>query len=100
LGFPAPRFTRTGGDPAGTPVRCEDGGRGEGRAAMDGRDEAGTLPRKVYEAELRRLQTELVTLLEWVRREGARLVVVFEGRDAAGKGSAVKPGTGDLHPPL
>jgi len=48
------------------------------------------LPRKAYESELRRLQAELVMLQEWVRREGVRLVVVFEGRDAAGKGSAIK----------
>jgi len=57
-------------------------------AEDDVRDER--LPRKVYEAELRRLQAELVLLQEWVRREGIRLVVVFEGRDAAGKGSAIK----------
>jgi polyphosphate kinase 2 len=48
------------------------------------------VPRKVYEAELRRLQAQLVLMQEWVRREGTRLVVVFEGRDAAGKGSAIK----------
>jgi polyphosphate kinase 2 len=51
---------------------------------------AGRLPKKVYERELFRLQAELVTLQEWIRLEGARLVVVFEGRDAAGKGSAIK----------
>jgi polyphosphate kinase len=44
----------------------------------------------VYEAELFRLQTELVKLQEWVRLSGARLVVLFEGRDAAGKGGAIK----------
>lgn len=49
-----------------------------------------TLPRKLYEKELERLQAELVVLQEWVRHEGVRLVVVFEGRDAAGKGSAIK----------
>jgi polyphosphate kinase len=48
------------------------------------------LPRKPYEKELFRLQGELVTLQEWVRTEGARLVIVFEGRDAAGKGSTIK----------
>ena len=50
----------------------------------------GRVPRKVYEAELLRLQAELVTMQEWVRSAGARLVVIFEGRDAAGKGSAIK----------
>ena len=44
----------------------------------------------VYEAELAKLQTELVTMLEWVRATGTRVVCLFEGRDAAGKGSAIK----------
>jgi polyphosphate kinase 2 len=44
----------------------------------------------VYEAELLRLQSELVKLQEWVRATGARVVVVFEGRDAAGKGGTIK----------
>ena len=56
------------------------------------------LPKKVYEEELRRLQAELVMMQEWVRQEGARLVVVFEGRDAAGKGSAIKRVTEFLNP--
>lgn len=56
------------------------------------------LPRSLYERELYRLQTELVKLQEWVRAEGARLVVVFEGRDAAGKGSTIKRVTEHLNP--
>jgi polyphosphate kinase len=48
------------------------------------------VPRAIYERELARLQAELVIMQEWVRAEGARLVVVFEGRDAAGKGSTIK----------
>ena len=48
------------------------------------------MPRKPYEKELFRLQAELVNLQEWVHTEGERLVVVFEGRDAAGKGSTIK----------
>jgi len=54
--------------------------------------------RAPYESELSRLQAELVKLQEWVRAEGARLVVVFEGRDAAGKGSAIKRVTEHLNP--
>jgi len=46
---------------------------------------ATRLPRGVYEAELLRLQGELVTMQEWVRAEDARVVVLFEGRDAAGR---------------
>ena len=56
------------------------------------------LPRAVYERELFRLQGELVKLQEWVRAEGARVVVVFEGRDAAGKGSTIKRVTEYLNP--
>jgi polyphosphate kinase len=56
------------------------------------------LPRPVYEKELFRLQAELVKLQEWVRSQGVRLVVVFEGRDAAGKGSTIKRVTEYLNP--
>jgi polyphosphate kinase 2 len=56
------------------------------------------MPRKVYEKELYRLQGELVKLQEWVRAEGTRLVLVFEGRDAAGKGGAIKRVTEFLNP--
>ncbi|HEY0497100.1 MAG TPA: polyphosphate kinase 2 [Kutzneria sp.] len=48
------------------------------------------LARELYEPELFRLQAELVKLQEWVRVEKARVAVIFEGRDAAGKGSAIK----------
>ncbi|MGV9672862.1 MULTISPECIES: polyphosphate kinase 2 [unclassified Gordonia (in: high G+C Gram-positive bacteria)] len=53
---------------------------------------------KVYEAELFRLQTELVKLQEWVRESGSRVVVIFEGRDAAGKGGTIKRITEYLSP--
>ncbi|MEO7235281.1 MAG: polyphosphate kinase 2 [Lapillicoccus sp.] len=56
------------------------------------------LPKGVYEDELGRLQAELVVLQEWVRATGARVVVLFEGRDAAGKGSAIKRITEVLNP--
>jgi polyphosphate kinase len=56
------------------------------------------LPRDFYEQTLYRLQGELVTMQEWVRSSGARLVVVFEGRDAAGKGSTIKRVTEYLNP--
>ena len=51
------------------------------------------LNKGVYEAELSRLQSELVDMQEWVRSAGARIVVIFEGRDAAGKGGAIIPDT-------
>ena len=53
---------------------------------------------EVYEAELFRLQSELVKLQEWTRATGARIVVVFEGRDAAGKGGTIKRMTEYLSP--
>ena len=56
------------------------------------------LPRKLYDQELLRLQAELVKLQEWVRVEGERVVVIFEGRDAAGKGSTIKRVTEFLNP--
>jgi polyphosphate kinase 2 len=58
----------------------------------------GKLPRAVYEKELFRLQAELVKLQEWTRASGSRIVVVFEGRDAAGKGSTIKRVTEYLNP--
>ncbi len=62
----------------------------------------GTKPKKmsteVYLKELEKLQIELVKLQEWVKREGLRVVVVFEGRDAAGKGGTIKRITDALNP--
>lgn len=54
------------------------------------KDKQGKLDKKFYEDELERLQTELVHLQEWVKHKGLRVVVVFEGRDAAGKGGIIK----------
>jgi len=51
-----------------------------------------------YEQELRRLQIELIKLQEWIRHKGLRVVVIFEGRDAAGKGGAIKRITETLNP--
>jgi polyphosphate kinase 2 len=51
---------------------------------------AKRLPKRLYEAELKRLQVELVEMQQWVAATGARVLVIFEGRDAAGKGGAIK----------
>ena len=59
---------------------------------------AAKIPNEVYEAEIFRLQTEFVKLQEWVRSTGARVVVIFEGRDAAGKGGAIKRLVAPLDP--
>ncbi len=55
-------------------------------------------PRKLYEKELERLQVELVKMEEWGASTGMRLVVIFEGRDAAGKGGAIKRMTEHMNP--
>ena len=56
------------------------------------------LPKKVYERELVRLQEELVKMAEWIKDSGSRLVAIFEGRDAAGKGGTIKRITEHLNP--
>ena len=56
------------------------------------------MKRKQYEKELRKLQTELCHLQEWVKLKGLRVIVVFEGRDAAGKGGVIKAITERVSP--
>jgi polyphosphate kinase 2 len=56
------------------------------------------MPRKDFERELAALQLELVKMLEWVRTAGERVVVLFEGRDAAGKGGTIKRIIAPLNP--
>src|SRR5437867_634604 len=56
------------------------------------------LKRKAYEKELARLQVELVKLQEWIKHTGMKVVVLFEGRDAAGKGGTIKRITESLNP--
>jgi polyphosphate kinase len=56
------------------------------------------MKRKTYEAELRKLQTELCYLQDWVKSEGAKVIIVFEGRDAAGKGGTIKALTERVSP--
>ncbi|HNZ00948.1 MAG TPA: polyphosphate kinase 2 [Anaerolineaceae bacterium] len=64
-------------------------------AALDGRVE---ITKKTYLDELRALQIELVKLQEWVRFKGLKVIVLFEGRDAAGKGGVIKRITESLNP--
>jgi len=71
---------------------------GKARRADVGGTRRKRLDREVYERELYRLQAELVAMQEWVRDRGERVLVVFEGRDAAGKGSAIKRVTQYLNP--
>jgi polyphosphate kinase 2 len=66
--------------------------------AGTGVEGGSTLPRRFYFRELFRLQGELVKLQDWVAHTGQKLVVIFEGRDAAGKGGVIKRITQRLNP--
>ena len=59
-------------------------------AKKQNNDEKPKLKRKQYEKEMRRLQAELCKLQEWVKFKGLRIMIVFEGRDGAGKGEQSK----------
>ena len=61
-------------------------------------NKAKEIDKKFYEQELERLQIELVKLQEWIRHKGLKIVVIFEGRDAAGKGGVIKRITESLNP--
>lgn len=61
-------------------------------------ESGGKLKRKEYERELRKLQAELCKLQEWVKHKGLRIIVVFEGRDAAGKGGTIRAITERVSP--
>src|SRR6202008_1686203 len=56
------------------------------------------MKRKVYEEELRKLQVELCHLQEWVKEKKLRVIILFEGRDAAGKGGTIKAITEKVSP--
>jgi polyphosphate kinase 2 (PPK2 family) len=61
-----------------------------GASREAGADPPPKLKRKDYEREMRRLHGELVAMQEWVKASGAKLCIVFEGRDTAGKGGTIK----------
>lgn len=56
------------------------------------------MDKKFYEKELQKLQVELVKLQEWIKNQGLKVVIIFEGRDAAGKGGVIKRITESLNP--
>ena len=64
----------------------------------DGRNAKSKMKRKVYERELQKLQVELCHLQAWVKQTGARVIILFEGRDAAGKGGTIKAITERVSP--
>ncbi len=65
---------------------------------MESHKENGKLKKKYYFDELEKLQIELVKMHEWIKARGLRVVVIFEGRDAAGKGGVIKRITQSLNP--
>jgi len=70
----------------------DDAGKGKDKA------DNGRLKRKDYEKEMHKLQVELCHLQDWVKDTGARVIIVFEGRDAAGKGGTIKALTERVSP--
>jgi polyphosphate kinase len=84
---------------------AEESGNGLGEVADDdgdARDERKSakerVSKKLYEKEIERLNTELVKLQYWVKHKGLRIIVLFEGRDAAGKGGVIKTISAPLNP--
>ncbi len=75
-----------------------DGAPGKAKKKKSSKPARRKVSDAVYQSELFRLQTEFVKLQEWVRHSGARVVVIFEGRDGAGKGGAIKRITEYLNP--
>lgn len=68
------------------------------KAPKNGYKKNGKLKKEFYQSELARLQIELVKLQEWVKHKGLKVVLLFEGRDAAGKGGVIKRITESLNP--
>ena len=67
-------------------------------AKKEGSNDERRLKRKQFEKELRRLQAELCKLQDWIKYKGLRILVVFEGRDAAGKGGTIRAITERVSP--
>ena len=76
----------------------QDGERTEREAAEAEEATTSGLGKKAYEKELARLELELIKLQEWIKHAGLKVVVLFEGRDAAGKGGTIKRITQSLNP--
>src|SRR5258706_12064152 len=66
----------------------------------EARAASGKISRKEFEKELSKLQVELTRLQTWVKDKGERVIVVFEGRDTAGKGGAISRITARTSPPV
>src|SRR6516165_9138778 len=82
----------------------EDGGERSPRRAVMAKDKTeadngkAKMKRKIYDKQLHKLQVELCRLQDWVKQKGLRVIIVFEGRDAAGKGGTIKAITERVSP--
>ncbi|MEL6398846.1 MAG: polyphosphate kinase 2 [Cyanobacteria bacterium J06626_4] len=74
------------------------GSEQKGMRSTAAKESRPKLPKQVYEKELTRLQVELVKMQYWVKQTDTRIVILFEGRDAAGKGGTIKRLTEPLNP--
>src|ERR1700730_9584708 len=83
-----------GGKKAVAEKQSHSGRNGE----ADGGEQIKKIKTKKYEAHLAELQAKLVNMQYWVRAKGAKVVLIFEGRDAAGKGGTIKGITEPLNP--
>ena len=72
--------------------------KGKNKRAKAERDGPARMKRKAYEAELRNLQVKLCHLQEWIKKKGLRVIIAFEGRDAAGKGGTIRAITERVSP--
>jgi len=81
-------------------LEIDDEGVSETLRAIAGTRKTSTIDRRVYFRELIRLQSELIRLQEWVAHTKQKVVILFEGRDAAGKGGAIKRISQRLNPRL
>ena len=68
------------------------------KSAKATKADTGKMKRKLYEKELRKLQIELCYVQEWVKERAQRVIILFEGRDAAGKGGTIKALTERVSP--
>ena len=93
----AKKVSRKGKRAAQRP-RQDASARGPAKFVEPEKKDTRKIKRKVYEKELAKLQVELVKLQEWIKHEGLKVVVIFEGRDAAGKGGVIKRITQRLNP--
>jgi polyphosphate kinase 2 len=81
-------------DPSAGAIRQD----GDEESDAETPSEPSRIKTKLYEAELARLQIELVKLQEWIKHQGLKVAVIFEGRDAAGKGGVINRITQSLNP--